>query len=136
MDYWGDSLPGSRKCECGILGQCEMPDKWCNCDSGLDTWLADAGYLTESEYLPVRQLRIGDTGSVTDQKQARYTLGPLVCTGDGKLVLFALQVREIVFQPCSLKSVIEYYARTVFVIELFQFELKCCYEQYLFVTHL
>ncbi|KAJ4427833.1 hypothetical protein ANN_25612 [Periplaneta americana] len=30
MDYWGGSLPGSRKCECGILDT-----KWCNCDSAL-----------------------------------------------------------------------------------------------------
>lgn len=27
-------MPGSRKCECGILGQCDDPTKWCNCDAG------------------------------------------------------------------------------------------------------
>ncbi len=36
MDYWAGSLPGSRKCECGLLGVCFDPDKWCNCDSGLN----------------------------------------------------------------------------------------------------
>ena len=34
MDYWGGSLPGSRKCECGIMGKCVDTTKWCNCDSG------------------------------------------------------------------------------------------------------
>lgn len=82
--YRGDSLPGSMKCDCGILGSCEMPDKWCNCDSGLDTWLGDEGYLTDMTYLPVRELRIGDTGTVTDEKKGRFTLGPLVCSGDSK----------------------------------------------------
>lgn len=35
-----------------------MPDKWCNCDSGLDTWLSDEGYLTDMTYLPVRKFCI------------------------------------------------------------------------------
>lgn len=43
MDYWGGALPGSRKCECGILGNCIDPTKWCNCDAGRETWELDAG---------------------------------------------------------------------------------------------
>lgn len=35
-------------------------------------------------YLPVRAIRVGDTGTVSDDKQAKFTLGPLVCTGDGE----------------------------------------------------
>ncbi|XP_042220113.1 neurexin-4-like isoform X3 [Homarus americanus] len=81
MDYWGGSLPGSRKCECGLMGTC-VTNKWCNCDAGLESWLFDSGELTVKEHLPVRQLRIGDTGSPLDGKKARYTLGPLVCEGD------------------------------------------------------
>ncbi|XP_068245600.1 neurexin-4 isoform X1 [Palaemon carinicauda] len=81
MDYWGGSLPGSRKCECGLMGTCVM-GKWCNCDAGLESWLVDSGELTVKEHLPVRQLRIGDTGSPLDGKKARYTLGPLICEGD------------------------------------------------------
>ncbi|XP_050739952.1 neurexin-4-like isoform X2 [Eriocheir sinensis] len=81
MDYWGGSLPGSRKCECGLTGTC-VTDKWCNCDAGLESWLSDSGELTVKEHLPVRQLRIGDTGSPLDGKKARYTLGPLICEGD------------------------------------------------------
>ncbi|XP_045603868.1 neurexin-4 [Procambarus clarkii] len=81
MDYWGGSLPGSRKCECGLMGTC-VTDKWCNCDAGLESWLFDSGELTVKEHLPVRQLRIGDTGSPLDGKKSRYTLGPLICEGD------------------------------------------------------
>ncbi|XP_011301961.1 neurexin-4 isoform X1 [Fopius arisanus] len=82
MDYWGGALPGSRKCECGVLGNCADPTKWCNCDSGLEGWLEDGGDITEKEYLPVRQLRLGDTGTPLDEKEGQYTLGPLICEGD------------------------------------------------------
>ncbi|XP_066582442.1 neurexin-4 isoform X3 [Prorops nasuta] len=82
MDYWGGSLPGSRKCECGILGNCAEPTKWCNCDAGLEGWLEDGGDITEKEHLPVKQLRFGDTGTPLDEKEGRYTLGPLICEGD------------------------------------------------------
>ncbi|CAG7823734.1 unnamed protein product [Allacma fusca] len=82
MDYWGDSIPSSRKCECGIHNNCVVPDKWCNCDSGLDSWLGDEGYIREMEYLPVRRLHIGDTGTPFDDKMAKFTLGPLICRGD------------------------------------------------------
>ncbi|XP_016910778.1 neurexin-4 isoform X1 [Apis cerana] len=82
MDYWGGALPGSRKCECGILGNCADPTKWCNCDSDLDGLFEDSGDITEKEYLPVKQLRFGDTGTPVDDKEGRYTLGPLICEGD------------------------------------------------------
>ncbi|XP_012235285.2 neurexin-4 isoform X1 [Linepithema humile] len=82
MDYWGGALPGSRKCECGIYANCGDPTKWCNCDSGLEGWLEDGGDITEKEHLPVKQLRFGDTGTPLDDKEGRYTLGPLICEGD------------------------------------------------------
>lgn len=88
MDYWGGALPGSRKCECGILGNCADPTKWCNCDADLDSLLEDSGDITEKEHLPVKQLRFGDTGTPVDEKEGRYTLGPLVCEGDGKFEKF------------------------------------------------
>jgi hypothetical protein len=53
------------------------------CESGLDSWLEDGGDLTHKEHLPVKQLRFGDTGSPLDEKEGRYTLGPLMCEGDG-----------------------------------------------------
>ena len=77
MDYWAGSLPGSRKCECGLLGVCFDPDKWCNCDSGHDDWLWDGGEITQKEYLPVRALHFGDTGNPLDRKEGRFSLGPL-----------------------------------------------------------
>ncbi|XP_040565302.1 neurexin-4 [Lepeophtheirus salmonis] len=82
MDYWAGSLPGSRKCECGLSGTCFSPEKWCNCDSGHDDWEQDAGDITQKEYLPVRALHFGDTGTPLDRKEGRYSLGPLECEGD------------------------------------------------------
>ncbi|XP_076231523.1 neurexin-4 isoform X3 [Calliopsis andreniformis] len=82
MDYWGGALPGSRKCECGILGNCADPTKWCNCDADLEGLLEDSGDITEKEHLPVKQLRFGDTGTPVDEKEGRYMLGPLICEGD------------------------------------------------------
>nr|CAD7425131.1 unnamed protein product [Timema monikensis] len=82
MDFWSGSLPGSRKCECGVMGTCSDPTKWCNCDSELEGWLEDGGDITQKEFLPVKQLRFGDTGSALDEKEGRYTLGPLMCEGD------------------------------------------------------
>jgi hypothetical protein len=55
------------------------------CKPGLDSWLEDGGDLTHKEHLPVKQLRFGDTGSPLDEKEGRYTLGPLMCEGDGML---------------------------------------------------
>ncbi|KAL0271077.1 UNVERIFIED_CONTAM: hypothetical protein PYX00_008294 [Menopon gallinae] len=85
MDYWGGALPGSRKCECGVLGKCNeftKPAKWCNCDAGFDGWAEDGGDITQMEHLPVKQVHFGDTGNPLDEKEGRYTLGPLICTGD------------------------------------------------------
>ncbi|XP_030764634.1 neurexin-4 isoform X2 [Sitophilus oryzae] len=82
MDYWGGGLPGSRKCECGVSGTCVDPTRWCNCDGDSEIWLVDQGELNEKEDLPVKQLRFGDTGSALDDKEGRYTLGPLRCEGD------------------------------------------------------
>ncbi|CAL4184396.1 unnamed protein product, partial [Meganyctiphanes norvegica] len=82
LDYWGGSLPGSRKCECGLMGTCVVEEKWCNCDAGIEAWLFDSGELTVKEHLPIKQMRIGDTGSPLDGKKARFTLGPLICEGD------------------------------------------------------
>jgi hypothetical protein len=58
--------------------------RWCNCDADLDTWLQDGGDISEMEHLPVKQLRIGDTGTPLDDKEGQYTLGPLTCEGDSK----------------------------------------------------
>jgi len=82
MDYWGNAPQGSRKCECGVQNNCVIENTWCNCDGGLDAEVADSGWLTEKEYLPVRKLRFGDTGSLLDDKRGKFSLGPLICEGN------------------------------------------------------
>jgi contactin associated protein-like 2 len=82
MDYWPGSLPGSRKCECGLFGDCFDVGYWCNWDSGHHDWWDDGGEIKEKEYLPVKALHFGDTGNPVDRKEGRYNLGPLECQGD------------------------------------------------------
>ncbi|KAL4707615.1 hypothetical protein ACJJTC_014720 [Scirpophaga incertulas] len=84
MDHWAGAPPGSRMCRCGVAGGCVDPTKWCNCDAerAPHEFQGDGGDITEKEYLPVKQLRFGDTGSHLDEKEGRYTLGPLLCEGD------------------------------------------------------
>lgn len=86
MDYWGGSLPGTGMCACGLEGSCKDPTKGCNCDAILPynmMELSDEGLLIQKEYLPVREIHIGDTGqAISSSKQAKVNLGPLVCEGD------------------------------------------------------
>ena len=82
MDYWAGSLPGSMKCECGVQGTCIDQEKWCNCDALHSDWNYDGGEISEKEYLPVKALHFGDTGTPLDEKEGRYSLGPLECDGD------------------------------------------------------
>ena len=46
--------------------------------------LVDEGEITQLDYLPVRQIRVGDTGvsSTTKDRYGMFTLGPLICDGD------------------------------------------------------
>ena len=88
MSYWGGSLPHSRKCSCGISGTCKDPNAWCNCDSKgyASKWLVDEGSVSEKEYLPIRSIFVGDTGlTSSDEKKARFTIGPLHCEGNNML---------------------------------------------------
>lgn len=41
MDYWAGATPGSRMCQCGVLGSCLDPTKWCNCDAEYSPLKAD-----------------------------------------------------------------------------------------------
>nr|NVI76523.1 neurexin IV [Cucujiformia] len=72
--------------------------KWCNCDAGYDTWQVDGGDLTDKDNLPVKALRFGDTGNALDEKEGRYTLGPLICEGDdlfNNVITFRVQEATI-----------------------------------------
>ncbi|XP_065089213.1 neurexin-4 isoform X1 [Ochlerotatus camptorhynchus] len=105
MDYWAGALPGSRKCECGILGTCVDPTKWCNCDANSLEWQEDGGEIREKEYLPVKALRFGDTGTPVDEKLGRYTLGPLKCEGDdlfNNVVTFRIKDATINLPPFDM----------------------------------
>ncbi|XP_022697200.1 neurexin-4-like [Varroa jacobsoni] len=82
MNYWGGSISGSHKCACGLTEICDDPGKWCNCDSGKNKWLSDHGDLTDRNYLPVRQLRYGDTGNMGDNRKGLSSLSALHCEGD------------------------------------------------------
>ncbi|KAG1681270.1 Neurexin-4 [Nymphon striatum] len=82
MDYWGGSQPGTQKCGCGMRVDCFNPRRWCNCDSVTNDWKTDEGFIYDKDYLPVRQLRFGDTGLVTDDKKGEFTLGQLICEKD------------------------------------------------------
>jgi contactin associated protein-like 2 len=105
MDYWAGALPGSRKCQCGILGNCVDPTKWCNCDSNHLEMQEDGGEIKEKEYLPVKALKFGDTGTALDEKQGRYTLGPLICEGDdlfNNVVTFRITDANIALPPFDM----------------------------------
>jgi hypothetical protein len=56
---------------------CLDPAKPCNCESVQDQWVEDSGFLVDKEYLPVSELRFGDTGSTSEE--GYHTLGKLVC---------------------------------------------------------
>ena len=71
MDFWAGAEPGSFMCKCGIEKSCYDAEKWCNCDSAHDDWLMDGGEITQQDFLPVKSLHFGDTGTPMDDKEGR-----------------------------------------------------------------
>ena len=78
MTYWGGASV-SGKCACGMTNSCADSSYGCNCDINDYTWREDSGLLTDKTRLPVKQLRLGDTGGSTDR--GYHTLGKLKCYG-------------------------------------------------------
>ena len=78
MEYWGGTTE-KRQCSCALTDSCPKADKKCNCDYRDNTWHEDSGLLTEKAFLPVSQLRFGDTGK--DISEGYHTLGKLKCYG-------------------------------------------------------
>ena len=76
MTNWGGPTQG---CECGMTNSCANPSRLCNCDKNDGTWCVDSGFLTDKSYLPVSQLRFGDTGY--SGEEGYHTLGKLECYG-------------------------------------------------------
>ena len=80
VQHWSGSGPlQPGQCQCGLTGSCVRPDLGCNCDAAQDQWSHDTGVITDMELLPVSQLHFGDTGTPFDDKEGRFTLGPLSC---------------------------------------------------------
>ena len=54
----------------------------CNCDADANTWSQDSGDIHDysASFLPVTQLRFGDTAGGAGSEEAYHTLGELVCT--------------------------------------------------------
>ena len=128
MDYWAGSLPGSMKCECGITGTCIDQEKWCNCDSLHDDWLFDGGDIAEKEYLPVKALHFGDTGTPLDRKEGRYSLGPLECDGDtlfDNVVTFRRDDAAIELPEFDIGQVIIISCFTLRVLNFIPVQCKC-----------
>ena len=82
MRYWGGASPGSVKCACGMTNSCADHIDVCNCDKNDAVWREDSGLLTDKSTLPVKELRIGDTGVYQGIDEKGYhTLGKLKCYG-------------------------------------------------------
>ncbi|XP_064626854.1 neurexin-4-like [Lineus longissimus] len=78
-DYWEGSDSSLAKCACGIRGDCDDPDKVCNCDSNDAVWRQDYGVLRNKQDLPVTGFCAGDTGG--DMEQGYFRIGKLKCFG-------------------------------------------------------
>ena len=78
MDYWGGTTE-KRQCGRALTDSCAHRGKKCNCENRDNTWHEDSGLLTENAFLPVSQLRFGDTGK--DISESYHTLGKLKCYG-------------------------------------------------------
>ena len=79
MLYWGGSTPSVKGCACGMNRTCYYSNKFCNCENVVGEWAEDSGYLVDKEYLPVSELRFGDTGG--NKEEGYHTLGKLLCWG-------------------------------------------------------
>ena len=76
MDHWGGSSQ-SGSCGCAITDTCANSNITCNCDANDDVWREDSGLLFVKDYLPVSQLRFGDTAG--GKEEGYHTLGKLKC---------------------------------------------------------
>ena len=82
MTHWGGATSADfYKCACGVTSPntCAYTSYGCNCDKNDGVWREDSGLLTEKSYLPVSQLKFGDTGASSES--GYHTLGKLKCYG-------------------------------------------------------
>ena len=84
--YWSGSRKASETgCQCSIDGTCAKAangEVLCNCDT-MRADQVDNGIFTDKNSLPVKSLSYG--GAYTRISNVRYILGPLVCSGKGRV---------------------------------------------------
>ncbi|MBN3307453.1 NRX4 protein, partial [Amia calva] len=83
VDSWGSASPGSKKCDCGERGNCDLGLLTCNCDANDEVWRSDGGLLSDQKSLPVSEVRFGDTRDIP-MEMAFHTIGKLRCTGQSE----------------------------------------------------
>ena len=92
-NYWSGTRNASDTgCQCSLDGTCAKTlnnDPVCNCDS-IGANLIDDGNLTDKDSLPVKSLKYG--ASVTPYSSVKYVLGPLVCSGKGRVLKLKTQL--------------------------------------------
>jgi len=65
-----------------MTNSCADPSQACNCDKNDAVWREDSGLLTDKSALPVKELKLGDTGVFDGIDEKGYhTLGKLKCYG-------------------------------------------------------
>ena len=79
MEYWGGATGSKSGCGCSVTKTCSDPKVLCDCDINDNKWREDSGFLADQFFLPVSQLRFGDTGG--KQEEGYHTLGKLKCYG-------------------------------------------------------
>ncbi|XP_066579529.1 uncharacterized protein LOC136770941 [Amia ocellicauda] len=123
VDSWGSASPGSKKCDCGERGNCDLGLLTCNCDANDEVWRSDGGLLSDQKSLPVSEVRFGDTRDIP-MEMAFHTIGKLRCTGQKE--------RDPVFESCATLKQAGFVESGRYVIDpdgagqgVAQFEVHC-----------
>lgn len=77
VESWGGAPFNSSMCACGVRRRCVNPQRPCNCDANKKS--SDEGFIMDKQYLPVSDVRLGDTGG--KKEKGFLELGPLRCEG-------------------------------------------------------
>jgi len=75
MSNWGGVDHTRRGCACSLTNSCAKGV--CNCDMNDYVWRQDSGLLDEKEFLPISEVRFGDTGD--KDEEGFHTVGKLKC---------------------------------------------------------
>ena len=74
MKHWGEVDAVNYNWEWDLTNSCTDPNDGCYCDINDKNWRGESGLLTDKLKLPVRQLRLGDTG---EGDIGHHTLGKM-----------------------------------------------------------